>query len=103
MGSESCEFEGFVDRFDGPIAHITLTTASGEAFHGEYLAEVLKARGISERRRFKCRVVEVGDRVEFVVEPIPDKEISAERERQLDEWLRASLGSDDAPQNDYGV
>jgi hypothetical protein len=95
------EFEGFVDKFDGGVAHVTLKTESGETFYGEYPAAELKAQGIRERRRFKCWTVEVGPSVEFVMEPIPDREISEERERQIDEWLRESLGDDDAPQNDY--
>jgi hypothetical protein len=95
------EFEGFVDKFDGEVAHVTLKTSSGETFYGEYPAAELKAQGIRERRRFKCWTVEMGPRVEFVMEPIPDQQLSEERERQLDEWLRKSLGDDDAPQNDY--
>lgn len=94
-------FEGFVDKFDNGVAHVTLKTESGETFYGEYPAAELKAQGIRERRRFKCWTVEVGPSVEFVVEQIPDRELSEERERQLDEWLRKSLGDDDAPQNDY--
>jgi len=95
------EFEGFVDKFDSDVAHVTLKTQSGETFYGEYPAAELKAQGIREGRRFKCWTIEVGPSVEFVMEPIPDREFSEERERQLDEWLRKSLGDDDAPQNDY--
>jgi hypothetical protein len=95
------EFEGFVDQWDGDVAHVTLKTQSGETFYGKYPAAELKAQGIRERRRFKCWTVEVGSGVEFVMEPIPDRELSEERERQIDEWLRKSLGDDDAPQNDY--
>jgi hypothetical protein len=95
------EFEGFVEKFDNDVAHVTLKTKSGEIFYGEYPAIELKAQGIRERRRFKCWTVEVGPSVEFVMEPIPDRELSEERERQIDEWLQKSLGDDDAPQNDY--
>ncbi len=95
------EFEGFLDKFDGDVAHVTLTTGSGETFYGEYPAAELKAHGVRERRRFKCWTVEVGPSVEFVMEPIPDRALSEDRERQLDEWLRQSLGDDNAPQNDY--
>jgi hypothetical protein len=95
------EFEGFVDQYDGDDAHVTLKTQSGETIHGVYPASDLKAVGIREHRRFKCCTVEVGSSVQFVIEPIPDQELSQERERQIDEWLRNSLGDDDAPQNDY--
>ena len=95
------EFDGFLDKFDGDVAHVTLKTKSGEMFYGEYPAAELKAQGIRERRRFKCWTVEVGTGVEFVMEPTPDRELSEERERQIDEWLHNSLGDDDAPQNDY--
>lgn len=81
------EFEGFVDRFDADIAHVTLKTMSGETFYGEYPAAELKAMGIGERRRFKCWTVEHGSSVNFVMEPIPDAAISDYRERQIDQWL----------------
>jgi hypothetical protein len=94
-------FEGFVDQFDGDVAHVTLKTQSGETFYGEYPAADLKAQGIREHRRFQCWTVEVGSGVEFVIEPIPDRELSEDRERQIDEWLQKSLGDDDAPQHDF--
>jgi hypothetical protein len=95
------EFEGVVDKFDNDIAHVTLTTKTGETFYGEYPSHELKAQGIHERRRFKCRNVEVGSHVEFVLEPIPDVVISPEDEQKLDADLSLALGEDDAPQNDY--
>lgn len=88
------EFQGFVDRFDGEIAHVTLTAASGETLHGEYPVAQLAARGIGERRRFRCWTVEVGSAVEFILLPIADRELSEERERQIDDWLAKSLGDD---------
>lgn len=94
------EFEGFVDQFDGDVAHVTLKTQSGETFYGEYPAADLKAQRIHEHRRFKCWTVEVGSGVDFVMEPIADRELSEEHERQIDEWLLKSLGDDNAPQND---
>jgi hypothetical protein len=94
------EFEGFVDQFEGDAAHVTLKTQTGEMFYGEYPAADLKAHGVRERRRFRCWTVEVGSGVEFVMEPLPDRELSEEREREIDQWLRNSLGDDDARQND---
>ncbi len=93
-------FEGFVDQFAGAIAYVTIKTGSGEKIYGEYPAVELKVKGIRERGRFRCWTVEVGNSVEFVMEPLPDQEISEDRERQIDEWLQKSLGDDDAPQND---
>ncbi len=37
------EFEGFVDRFDGEIAHVTLKIDE-EVFIGEYLTKELKEK-----------------------------------------------------------
>jgi hypothetical protein len=94
------EFLGFVDQIDGDVAYVTLTPATGEKLYGEYPAAELKARGIHERRRFRCWTIEAGTRVEFDLEPIPDCEVSAERERAIEENLRALLGDDDGPQDD---
>src|ERR1700753_2697710 len=46
------EFEGFVDRFEGDVAHITLKS-SKEVFWAEFSVAKLKAKGIHEHRRFK--------------------------------------------------
>ena len=43
------------------------------------VAAELRARGIHERRRFKCWTIDVGSHVEFKLEPIPDQEVSEER------------------------
>jgi hypothetical protein len=94
------EFLGFVDQIDGDVAHVTLTAQTGEKLYGEYPAAELKARGIHEHRRFKCRTIEAGLGVEFDLEPIPDCEVSEERERAIEAELRELLGDDDGPQDD---
>ncbi|HWL08246.1 MAG TPA: hypothetical protein VNQ76_07575 [Planctomicrobium sp.] len=95
------EFEGFVEKFEGGVAHVTLKTQTGETLYGEYPAVELKTNGIRERRRFKCWTVERGSSVDFMMQPIPDRELSNDRVRQIDDWLQESLGDDDALQNDY--
>ncbi len=95
------EFFGFVDQIDGDVAYVTLTTRSGEQLYGEYPASELKASGIHERRRFKCRTIESGAQVEFELEPIPDGEVSEERERAILEKIQKALGDNDGPQDDY--
>jgi len=95
------EFEGFLEKFDSDVAYVTLKTPSGEILHGEYPAVELKAKGIREHRRFKCWTVEVGTDVKFVVAPIPDQQLSKEREWEIRKLLEESLGDDAAEQNDY--
>ena len=95
------EFVGFVDQIEGDVAYLTLKPETGETLYGEYPAGELKARGIHEHRHFKCRTIEAGSHVEFDLEPIPDREVSEERERAIEEKLRKFLGDDDGPQDDY--
>lgn len=95
------EFVGVVDQIDGTVAYVTLTANTGEKLSGEYPSEELESRGIREHRRFRCRTLEIGTRVEFELEPIPDCEVSEQRERAIDERLRDALGRDDGPQDDY--
>jgi hypothetical protein len=96
------EFLGFVDKIDGDVAYITLTSiATGEKFFCEYSDKEL-TQEFREHRQFKCRTVEVGPTtVEIEFEAIPDQEITPEREQEIDEWLNRTLGDDDEPQNDY--
>jgi hypothetical protein len=98
---KTIEFEGFVDKFDKDVAHVTLKTQSGGIIHAKFPVDALTAQGVYERRRFRCWFARVDSAIGLVVEPIPGREISEDRERQLDDWLRKSLGDDDAPQNDY--
>jgi hypothetical protein len=86
------EFEGFVDQIDGDVAHVTLKTRAGEVLYGEYPAAEFRARGIHERRRFKCRTIDGGLNVEIDLEAIPDREVSEERERAIEEELQELLG-----------
>jgi hypothetical protein len=95
------EFDGFVDQIDGETAYVTLTSKAGEILHGEYPASELKAQGIQERRRFRCRTIDAGSQVAFELEAIPDIEVSEERERAIREAIRDSLGDDDGSQDDY--
>lgn len=89
------EFEGFVDQFDGEVAHLTLKTESGETFYGQYPTAELMARGIRERRQFKCRTVDAGTHVTIELEAVPEREVSADRERAIEEQLQELLGDDD--------
>ncbi len=93
------EFEGFVDKFDADVAHISLRTCSGEIFYGQYPTAELMAKGIQERRRFKCRTVEAGSHVKIDLEAIPDREVSEARELAIKERLRKLLGDDDDSEN----
>jgi len=95
------EFVGFVEQIVGEVAYVTLTTNTGESLYGEYAASEMKAKGIMERRRFKCRTIDTGTHVKFDLEPIPDRHISEERERAILENLRNELGDNDGPQDDY--
>lgn len=68
---------GFVDKFDGDTAFVTVTADTGEIFYIDSVpADILKAKGIKERRRFT-----------ITLEPIPDVEISEEREREINRQL----------------
>lgn len=82
------EFEGFVDKFDGNLAHITLKTKDGEIIWAEYPTSILLTKGIREHRRFKCSTVEVEGKVELKFEAIPDCEVD---EKALDKKLKELL------------
>jgi hypothetical protein len=94
------EFQGFVDKISGDVAYVTLRTIAGEILWSEFPVSELAARGIRERRRFKCWTVRLNSEVRLKLEAIPDAPFSAEDEHRLEERLRRDLGDDDAPQND---
>jgi len=87
------EFEGFVDRFDGEIAHVTLKMDE-EIFIGEYSTKELKEKGIKEHRRFKCWTVEKENKVVLKFESIPDKIITEDREKEINEFIDKSIGNE---------
>lgn len=99
---ESLLLEGFVDRFDGETAYVTLKAPDGTTLHGEYPVSKLIEQGIRERRRFRLYIADLNDADSAMTwEPIPDVEISEERERQINEWIKQALGGDNSPQDDY--
>lgn len=76
------KYEGFVEQFDGDVAHVTLETTEGEILWAECTTAELMAVGIQEKRRFKCRVI---SRTEF--QAIPDKKLTPERKQEIEETL----------------
>jgi hypothetical protein len=94
------EFEGVLDKIEGDIAHVTLTSKlNSEVLLGEFTAAEMSAAGIRQGRRFECRVVAVGNSTETELKSIPDRKLSAERKREIQEAL-SKLGDPDAPQSD---
>lgn len=82
------EFNGFVDGIRGGIAFVTLKNNAGEILEGEYPSDKLAEKGIRERRRFKLRTVQTGtDEVEVEFESIPDKKISEQRLKEIEEMI----------------
>lgn len=95
------EFDGVLDKLVGDVAHVTLTTKTGEKFFGEYPASALLREGVRENRRFKCWTIEHGVNFEFRVEAVPDNELTQAREEEISRMLDKALGDDNAQQDDY--
>ena len=96
------EFEGFVEEVDDEVAYVTLKDKTGQKLQGEYPASELETLGIHERRRFYCRTFDVGGgNVKIELSAIPDRQVSEERQRAIDEELRRAMGGDDGPEDDY--
>jgi hypothetical protein len=76
-------FEGFVEEIDGDTAYVTLTSKHGDRLAGRYSASALLEKGISERRRFVCRTLQLGDEVRVVIEPIPERHLSESEEAAI--------------------
>ena len=88
-------FDGFVDLVEEDTAYVTLRSQSGETLHGRYSASELSAKGIHERRRFRCTTVDVAGAVRIEFEGIPEKEVSAEREREIRSMIDRALRGDE--------
>ncbi len=88
-------FEGFVTEVDGAIAYVTLESPDGEVLYGQYQASELFARGIRERRRFRCRTVKTATGVRVELEALPEEEISERLEQEIWDRIARSLGDDD--------
>lgn len=94
------EFEGVLDKIEGDVAHVTLTSKlNGEVLLGEFTAAEMSAAGIRQGRRFECRVVALGQTTETELTAIPDRKLSLERWQEIQEAL-SKLGDPDAPQSD---
>lgn len=89
------EFEGFVDQIDDDTAYVTLKSEHGEILYGEYSAGELSAKGITERRRFRCKTIEEDGEVRVVFEAVPDVPVSKEEEDAIDQRIDELLADDD--------
>jgi hypothetical protein len=82
--------EGFVEQIEGSTAFVTLKSEHGEELYGEYPAADLLAKGIQERRCFRCETVELDGQVRVSFEAIPDREAPDEEDainRRIDKLL----------------
>src|SRR5262249_31139567 len=94
------EFQGFVENIDGDIANVRLYSQRGERLYGPYPAGELTTLGIGERTRFLLKTVDLGHSVRIELSPLPLVELTAEREREIDdETERLFEGFD--PSDDY--
>ncbi len=82
------ELEGFVDQIEDGMAFVTLTSKTGQELIGEYKADELLALGIQEGRRFKCRTICIANCVTVEFEAIPDINISAAEEANIQQEIR---------------
>lgn len=78
-------FEGMVDDVRGEIAYLTLRSEqTNEIFYGQYNAQQFKDFGIE--RHFGCKTVRQSDGLVTVeIYPLPEKVISPEELRQIEE------------------
>jgi RNA polymerase sigma factor (sigma-70 family) len=93
-------FDGFVEKVEDDTAYVTMRTSRGETLHGSYPAGELKAAGVGERSRFVLTTLDLGRDVRIEISPIPPVELTAERQREIeDETERLFEGFD--PVDDY--
>jgi hypothetical protein len=92
--------DGFVERIDGDIAYVVLTSQTGETLCGRYDANDLAAKGIAERRRFRCTTFDVGGTVDVLLESVPDKQLSAEQESEIRRRIDKTLGGEDLDEDE---
>lgn len=88
-------FEGFVEQIQNDTAYVSLKSEYGDILYGQYPASKLTQMGIFERRRFTCITKNVGGKVHVCLTPIPDIELSDQREREIQQEIERALGSDD--------
>lgn len=93
-------YECFVEGIEGPTAFVRLRSEHGETLYGRYPTAKLVAEGISERQPFFCHVVESPGGMQIRLESIPEKELTPERLREIDEEVDRAL-SYDGPDDDY--
>ena len=92
--------EGFVDQIDGPTAYVTLKSQFGDVLLGEYSADDLASKGITEGRRFRCETVEVDGAVRVLFESLPDEPVTADEEDAIRHRI-GKLLQDDELDGDY--
>jgi hypothetical protein len=92
--------DGFVEQIEGPTAYVTLKSQHGDELTGEYAADELAAKGITEGRRFRCETVEVDGAVRVLFEAVPDEPVTEDEEDAISGRIDGLL-QDDELDGDY--
>jgi len=92
--------EGFVEHIEGPTAYVTLKSHNGDELTGEYAADELAAKGITEGRRFRCETVEIDGDVRVLFEAVPDEPVTEDEEDAIS-GIIGELFQDDELDGDY--
>lgn len=84
-------FEGMVDEVRDEIAYVTLRSeTTNEIFYGQYNSIKLQELGV--QRHFGCKTVQhSGGHVTVEIYPLPEKVISPERLREIEEKVDKAL------------
>lgn len=81
------EHNCFVEKIIENVAYVTLIDAKDQSvLWGECPADELAALGIS--RRFLCRVVDKNGELDIEMIPIPDRELTEDRYKEIDVLLQ---------------
>jgi hypothetical protein len=87
--------EGYVEQVEGSTAYVTLKSQFGDELIGEYAADELAAKGITEGRRFRCETIEVDGAVHVSFQALSDERVTEDEEdaisARLDELLQGGV------------
>lgn len=88
-------FDGWVDRFDGDWAYITLTSRhNGDALYAEYPTRKFVELGIYEEDPFVCKVVSRGEWSRIQIEAVPPVEITPEEALRIKTEIEKAFPGD---------
>lgn len=85
------EFDGTLDVLneDEDDSYFTVVSrTNGDILQGSYPSSFFRKKEMRENQRFTLRVIKLNNKIDFEIEPVPLKKLTAEQKEEIEKYLK---------------